>query len=768
MCRGTSEMENQEYISGANKICTIKWFDFKKGYGFVQDYFSKNEYFLHIKNIGDKYQLTEEYNNLFFFYELKLSNKHQDKLEAKNLSSINEISNKVKLKDCYLYDIPILNGYEKKKILQSIHKPILIELFIQSLAEFSKISNFDDYKSFINFLKEFEDIIDINVFEAFYFEITDDYYKAFLWVDSLINDFNPDYIKTFINDSEINHLKFITRFLDIFYNETNRIIDFFVQIPFSWKREIISRIDTGQSFVCLCADLDNTNNLDFEFYYSIIIESKYNKTSEYQEVVKKLYTKSDSKQKVILWLNDLIDSIDSEYLVENLHKFNPEEQDDLFKKMFNYKQNEKIDLTFEHLEGITNHSLNNGEKGVSLSILIAIKTIIIIKKQESIDKLYAVLSKYVAIHNSLDFISTYFEDCNGRTYVKLLDVIEDDKKNIKMEYFNNSPLNIFCEGRLNVDEVTNLPKKDAKFGLTFYWCRGSQCFQNSLSNNKDNALFVSDFLDILGITNYESKYSYILGYINRINEIIEHIKCRVCSNVLYPAKESNYGFHRINLFRCGNQSCTEYLPPIIDAKKGDNKTIYLSHCMNGFCNSLIDSRRSAQCSNNWYICENCLSCCSSKTNERRVEVYKATNQKFISLITHREKNEIFCPVCSSEVLEKSREQYTKIFNWFESNKTSHRIIGKSGINKLNKNWWMLKKNNWSTEEFEEKLKNLNKIGFEIPQISEEKEQYLVSGYKDINKSLGLTCSSCSFEIDFNANKDRAYSILKYHDFLNKV
>jgi cold shock CspA family protein len=213
----------------------------------------------------------------------------------------------------------------------------------------------------------------------------------------------------------------------------------------------------------------------------------------------------------------------------------------------------------------------------------------------------------------------------------------------------------FCEGRF-------ANKKDTLLDKNFWWCSGQACFQHcetehlSLESNY-NELTLLDFLKIFAINVDENssygffpngKYYHLISQINRFNRLLERMYCRECDEILFPIKSSNFAAYTVVRFSCQNEKCGEH-----------GKEVYLNHCLDGKCNSIIDSRISKQCDNGLYICERCGGCCSHEMLTRRIENLRTNggtiHQHLIEAVDekkgHKEKNEYFCYKCSKVMTE---------------------------------------------------------------------------------------------------------------------
>jgi cold shock CspA family protein len=217
---------------------------------------------------------------------------------------------------------------------------------------------------------------------------------------------------------------------------------------------------------------------------------------------------------------------------------------------------------------------------------------------------------------------------------------------------------IFCEGRL-------ANKKDEIFKRDFWWCANNKCFQkcetiHELGNWEAYTLL--DFCEILKLNTDEinkmgdfipkGHYYQFIGLINRFNRLLEKMYCEECNEILYPLTTSHFASHTTVRFCCENDKCGKY-----------KNEVYLNHCLNGQCNSVIDSRISRSCQNGLFICENCGSCCSHNMLQRRLANLSETggyiHPNLITCVNeklgHLERAEYFCFKCESKMLEISTD-----------------------------------------------------------------------------------------------------------------
>ena len=246
------------------------------------------------------------------------------------------------------------------------------------------------------------------------------------------------------------------------------------------------------------------------------------------------------------------------------------------------------------------------------------------------------------------------------------------------------------------------------------------------------------------------------------------MKCHKCNYILIPIKQSNYAFYGVNEFHCTNETCIE---------KG--KRIYLTHCLNGSCDHTIDSRISVKCKPldhdsdkcGWYICNYCNSCCSDEGISRRVYILERTGQKYnCHTKGHRNIGTICCNKCGNPMddIESNEVEYNKALNWFKDNRENKNYIAKSGQiekgRRMGKLWFRFKKYNLSQIEFNLKLKNLVKLGFNIPNLEESEKEIQLVSEKDNFQYEKLICSNkkCGHLIDLSNDIEKAYVMKRFH------
>lgn len=271
------------------------------------------------------------------------------------------------------------------------------------------------------------------------------------------------------------------------------------------------------------------------------------------------------------------------------------------------------------------------------------------------------------VNSALSDQLTVYPDSNGRYCVPydeaLLRKLSSDFYNYSEEDNSStfSPNNngFLTKANLKYDRYC-APKYDNDKNLVtqlpFMWCRGKECFKNSLANQTlESCISWSNYtllhiLEIMGHaqivrTEAGNEASEVIrsfiGMVNQASNLFKRSRCRECNHMLFVLPGTS--FNRYNKFQCRLPSCGEF-----------GKTIYLSqcfHCKRG----MIDSRDSAKCPNGWHICPKCLSCCDDGIYEKMANRYMRRRVPIPLRIQeklghgHNDKDEYFCPKCGQAV-----------------------------------------------------------------------------------------------------------------------
>lgn len=226
-----------------------------------------------------------------------------------------------------------------------------------------------------------------------------------------------------------------------------------------------------------------------------------------------------------------------------------------------------------------------------------------------LDKLSPIFKAHFEVLSNQNFDPKSFVDnftirnilntCNGRKYYNA----ELWKKNgvsrwyVKgsVSTYTKESMNCFCEGRpwkkeSLWDSQTNKPSSEK---YEFYWCKTSYCAARNDSINLNKPYYdwtLSEIAEALKISIEKIALATLAGWANRMNQIVEHLFCRTCKEVLRPLpfRPSTLGYYAVPLFQCVNDKCP------------DKQTIRFTHCLNGKCESHrksepLDSRDCESC-----------------------------------------------------------------------------------------------------------------------------------------------------------------------------
>lgn len=199
----------------------------------------------------------------------------------------------------------------------------------------------------------------------------------------------------------------------------------------------------------------------------------------------------------------------------------------------------------------------------------------------------------------------------------------------------------------DTNKATNLP---------YFWCRGRECYMNSLSEQtletcrSWKSYNILHILEILGYPQVNKTAAgfeasklirNFIGMVNKASQLFRRVICRECGHILFPVRKNN--FNQYNNFACSNPICS-----------AQRIRVYLSqcfHCKRG----MIDSRDSKTCPNGLRICPNCLSCCTDEQIEFQVQKYIRSSKPVPEYIQrtrnhgHNDKNQFFCPKCGGAI-----------------------------------------------------------------------------------------------------------------------
>lgn len=475
-------------------------------------------------------------------------------------------------------------------------------------------------------------------------------------------------------------------------------------------------------------------------------------------------------KKMELWIEGYLDYLDLDEITKNFHELSEYYQETTIKKVlfyFNDRTRDKIELFVDTIL----KKLQESSK--DFTVLLSLNLINAKIKGNKINLNPLIVQSLQLIHtNKIKEISTFgsielLEKCRGRGIVSYYDGQATFSKS------SNIPEGIiYCEGRKAINKETN--KSILHERSEFHWCKNKHCYQNEINKRRPGNTFIKYSQRINGSTwdegrlyeilkrinkNYtEDEHSYSLGIINKFYQYLKHLKCRSCDSWLTPIVQSNFGYDRVNRFKCEKNGCDQ-----------NGKEIYISHCLNYRCNNVVDSRNSKQCSHGWYICDYCLSCCSTEKLQVRKDIRIKTNQGYSGPEKgHDELEKIFCHRCGDELTIKNNlvnpQKIEEIINSLYSDNIFE--VLSNGVRKNGIKWLLVKPTNYNErQKAYNKLKILETEGFIFTENQSGDGFFINEPLSQNFHSLTCQNSECKFtlylEAIYSSDKEK-FNALKYH------
>lgn len=475
--------------------------------------------------------------------------------------------------------------------------------------------------------------------------------------------------------------------------------------------------------------------------------------------------------KIDLLLDEVIDYLDLNDYITFITIIDKTKQQLFLKRIFHLVHVGSYSLSLEQISQV---KLDDYSSKVTIQLLNKLNNMEKITKYSLKGDVLRLIADLVTDSKDLLSLDGYFDLCTGRTKesTKYVFIPETKERILKYHYekvdvqfiSEKSKEPIICEGRLSKSKDNRVNLSEG--GKPFWWCKNSRCFDacrvtKEASDWRNYSLI--DFLNILQIDHDTYDVELLYATINKVNSYLERLNCRDCKRILKPLQDSRFGFDRVNTFYCDNSEC-----------RNEDK-VYLTHCSNGRCEDVIDSRDVAQCPNNWYICDNCFACCATKTMYNRNQNLEINKQELNQIPrTHRGKS-IFCPKCGDgfEYKDPSQQaqEYKTTLEDFEKLANisvplgEQRLIGKNGSNKYGNKWFVIYQSHYSREQFLNYLYYWQSIGFHIIDFPENlnKANYLVT--EPIKKSdaiANFNCQNCKHTYEMNSDWNRLNAVKYWH------
>lgn len=540
--------------------------------------------------------------------------------------------------------------------------------------------------------------------------------------------------------------------------------------------KIFNRCNENEKTNIINKLLYDLNKIDSEEKYNRALKyisfcQKYDKIN-YKHTINYIIQNSPSHYRLSLWLDDISEYYNFDEFVIYTITLTDIQQKVFFKKTFKLIHEGKVLLNLADLNKINtmDYGLSkeiekiSGDK-IDYTISVIIQVLIDLSKGQKTSRqtIFEIVARQIRHPKDLLNITGFFDECEGRcNATKVLSQINYERTNKKPRF------SIFCDGQKAMKN--NLPSICDKTGAEFWWCENRKCYKPSRKEHTNKEWLnysLSDFLKILKIDYKEIDYEVLLNVINRVNRFFKHLKCASCSQILRPIGKSNYAFYGVTRFQCVNKDC----------EKCEKEEIYLSHCLNGKCESTIDSRNSVKCKPQghdsdkcgWYVCNYCHACCSTDKLNTRQYIYNKTGQTYnCQKDGHSDLGEICCNKCGSPMKKNAHTvaDYQKTLNWFIDNKERSPYIANNGQRTDNKWWFIFVKGDLTIDQYRKQLSNLITLGFNVPDYDKEsKVSQLVAEPSTVVRVQGgeiLNCSNCGHVVDLRNDIDKYNAIKHFH------
>ena len=593
-----------------------------------------------------------------------------------------------------------------------------------------------------------------------------------LWKNRILNFFPLEIIFTTLHN---NFLKSIKKNEGSEESSNKEVVNIFRLVSDEELRDLFARAHYNIEVI---KENTEVNFLIFLFKHIKNLELK-------NKLIATVFKKSTDFIKLKWFVLDYTDSLDYQSAVLYTGLLSARDQKLFFKKVLMLIDTKAQELNLEDLNKITtiDYQINEYAKEIdgvgldfTLSVILKIVNDLKNNKVTQRNDIFEIVASLVKTPNDLLVIDGFFELCDGKTIIKQL---TNQQENAPTEYEKKKTeftprFSAYCDGRKSLIKDTDQPNLCNKSGFEFWWCENTKCYDVCRTKHKPKDwkhYTLEDVLRILKIDYVERQYEILLNVINRANRFLEHLSCRSCNTILRPKSKSKYAFYGVTIFNCTDDKCEQH-----------QEEIYLSHCLNGKCEDLIDSRDSKKCKSEgyddkcgWYICNNCLACCSSEKLSSRKYGLEINGLEYkCHTEGHLDRGIICCPDCGNETntIEGSSEMYNRQLEWFLKHKDNHPNITNSGMRNDGKHWFIWSQNNIPEEEYRDLLKSFLINGFNIPDFNDldKKSNLIAEPFRLTNQGENIIeCSHCNTTKNLGDKNDfdfgRLNAIKSFHRVL---
>jgi hypothetical protein len=766
-------------------IGLVKWFHDQSrdaNYGFIQ-HAKLGDLFFHERSIEPGQAISAFRENAIVVFTAQESQKHKDKLEAVGVKYLDTETDLDFLFNHFLSILSEKGRYSDYNIIQKgVH--IKITSLLEKATEKGTVEQlFERFQNFLNIHLQSESIAD------------EEYLKGLLKICKSFFHDNYKLISDLIEkkiSAELAHKLWLDSFIETC--QLDFIASTILSATQQTRQTIFGKCTEEEKSSIFFKVLNNFENIDTESKLEILKEflklSKEFAAEQHEKILTTTINYCPEHFKLNLWLEDYHETLDFNSYKLYTITLSPEDQKKFVKKVLKNIHEKKANISVEDLTSLNVIDFKTSklaeqvdETHLDYSTSIILNVISELQSQTKLEtrkdanlaqhRIYDLILKQIKEPKEILEISGYFDECGGRCSVTVHEEKNEEgevtTRNVSYNRNENNKAkhHPICDGRKAVNKATKEPLlSDEK--VEYWWCANQKCFKSSreLHNSTDWVKYsLFDFLTILKVDFKEADLEVYLNVINKANRFLKHLNCRECKHILYPKGKTQYAFYGVNNFSCKTETCSE---------KG--KEIYLSHCLNSYCEMEIDSRDCVKCippeleaeSCGWYVCNFCHSCCNGQQLERRKWVYDNILQKEYKchIKGHRDLGIVSCNKCgdSMESIETNLTEYERILDWFMTNKDTSERIYKSGKNRLGKWWFVIKKGDDTFELFRKKLNKYYQLGFQIPDFEIDKDLQLISEPIDYKKHSGdiLNCRSCGHFLDLSSDLEKSRAVKQFH------
>lgn len=646
----------------------------------------------------------------------------------------------------------------------------IFEYTLEEQLKKQKLQNITFVINFITLFKRANKLdlkLSLNTIEP---SITHSLWRHKLVDKAIISEINKDYWRIFKSSIE--------------KNEEN--ITEVIKQEYAEDLQRLSHDDISNLLAAHFHDIENFNQRDYQFFEVLL---GFNLSNVHREkLINLVKTNVDGYGKLRLFVDNHVQSIDFNDAVLYTALLNSEDQKLFFKKCLSLVEKGEANWNISDFKRIVSidyelyaqsKTIGDFKLDFSLSLVLHITEKIANGQTVNKQSIFEIVADVINDPKELLKITGFFDKCHGRQSIKKIPKEDSDSDSNPQEYklthYEGSypRFATYCEGRKAINTQTKKAATCASSGKEFHWCENAKCYHIARREHENvdwKNYSLADVLRILKIDFLEEQYEQLIGSINKANHFFEHLNCRECNHILHPKGNDNYGFYRVSNFYCKNNDCNKY-----------KKEIYLSHCANGACLDIVDSRDTVRCKTQgnadncgWYVCNNCHSCCMSKNIKSRAYRLERMGQQYnCHKEGHWDRQKLCCNKCGTEMNEYS-SNYDVVLKWFLDHKETHPNIANSGVNRYNKNWFVWQQDSYSNEKYRKTVENLKRSGFNIPDYEDQtRRSYLIAEprYKPNLEDRNLRCPECGNDLLIRKDvlpPDQYYAIKKYHFDKQKV